>query len=137
MKDFRQQVKAMQRNPSKSEIIELLQKGHLKKAIRKAQVAGLVIPQEEIDATAVAMFRSRRAGELLAMIDKVEIKLPYNATSLLIRAFEVGDYHNFLKHVHRLGMKAQHEERIKEAIKGIEQNAPLQANTWYRKLGVT
>lgn len=134
MKDFRQQVKTMQRSPSESEIKELLRKGHLKKAIRKARVAGYVIPQENIDTIATAMFRAGRAGELLGMIGKVNVKLPYDATSLLICAFEARDYHNFLKHVHRLGITAQHGERIKEAIKSIEQNAPSEANVWYRKL---
>ena len=132
MRDFRPQL--VQRRPTQLEITEILRKGQLKTAIRKARVSGFVIPQEEIDATAKAMFRSGRAGELLATIGKLDIEIPYDTNTLLIRAFDDGDYHNFLKHVHRLGMAPQHRKRIKQAIARIKQNAPLEANSWYRKL---
>ena len=132
MRDFRPRV--VQRRPSQSEITEILRKGQLTKALRKARVAGFVIAQEDIDATAKAMYRSGRAGELLATIGKLDIELPYDTTTLLIRAFDAGDYHNFLKHVHRLGMAPQHRKRITEAITKIKHRAPLEANSWHRKL---
>ena len=132
MRDFRPRV--VQRRPSQSEIAEILRKGQLKKALRKARVAGFVIAQEDIDATAKAMYRSGRAGELLATIGTLDIKLPYDTTTLLIGAFDAGDYHNFLKHVHRLEMSPQHGKRIKVAIARIKQNAPREADSWYRKL---
>ena len=80
MKDFRQRV--VQRLPDQSEVTETLRKGQLGKALRKARAAGLVIPQEDIDATAMEMFRAGRAGELLAMIDKVDVKLPYDISDV-------------------------------------------------------
>ena len=133
MKDFRQQV--VQHRPDESEVTDLLRKGRLRKAFRKARAAGFVIPQEDIDATAIAMFRSGRAGELLALVGKEDVKLPYDITSLLIRAFEAKDYHTFLKQVYRLDQKAKHEVRIKEAIMVIEKSAPWEASAWRHKLG--
>ena len=135
MKDFRQRV--VQRCPDRSEVTEILRKGQLGKALRRARTAGLVIRQEDIDATVIAMFRAGRAGELLALVGKVDVKLPYDTTALLIRAFEAGDYHTFLKQVHRLGMGASHGVRVKKAIGVIERTAPLEASAWRRKLGVT
>ena len=132
MKDFRQRV--VQRRPDQSEVTDILRKGHLGKAHRRARAAGSVILQEDIDATAIAMFRAGRAGELLAMIGKVDLKLPYDINTLLIRTFEARDYHTFLKQVHRLGMTAEHGIRIKKAITVVERSAPMEASAWRRKL---
>ena len=106
MRDFRERL--VQHPPSESQIRSILQKGHLKKALRKARSAGIHIRQEEIDTVAKAMFLSGRAGELLSMDAEIGIEIPYDATTLLIRAFEKKDYHNFLKHGHRLGLADEH-----------------------------
>jgi len=135
MKDFRQRV--VQRRPDRSEVTDLLRQGQLAKALRRARAAGFVILQEDVDATAKAMFRAGRAGELLAMIGTVDVKLPYDTTALLIRAFEVGDHHTFLKQAHRLGAAAALEIRIEEAITAIERRAPKEASAWRRKFGAT
>jgi hypothetical protein len=135
MKDFRQRL--VQRPPERSEVTSLLRQGALAKALRKARAAGFVILQEEIDATAKAMFGAGRAGELLAMIGTVDVKLPYDTTTLLIRAFEAGDHHTFLKQAHRLRTTAGLESRIQEAITAIEQRAPNEASAWRRKFGAT
>jgi hypothetical protein len=107
------------------------------KALRKARAAGFVIPQEEIDATAKAMFVVGRAGGLLAMISAVDVKLPYDTTTLLIRAFEMRDHHTFLKQAHRLRATAGFESQIQEAITALEQRAPIEASAWRRKFGAT
>ncbi len=133
MKDFRQRV--VQRRPDLSEITDLLREGKLGKAVRRARAAGFVILQEDIDATAVTMFQAGRAGELLALIGKLDIELPYDMSMLLIRAFEAGDYHTFLKQVHRLDMRVEHEVKIQEAIAAIDRTAPLEARSWRCKLG--
>lgn len=135
MKDFRQRV--VQRRPDRSEVTVLLRQGQLAKALRRARAAGFVILQEEVDATAKAMFRAGRAGELLAMIGTVDVKLPYDTTALLLRAFEAGDHHTFLKQAHRLGAAAGLEIRIEEAIAAIERRAPKEASAWLRKFGAT
>ena len=135
MKDFRQRV--VQRPPERSEVTALLRQGGLAKALRKARAAGFVILQEEIDATAKAMFGAGRAGELLAMIGTVDVKLPYDTTALLIRTFEAGDHHTFLKQAHRLRATAGIESRIQEAITAIERRAPNEASAWRRKFGAT
>ena len=135
MKDFRQRV--VQRPPERSELTDLLSQGQLAKALRKARAAGFVILQEEIDDTAKAMFRAGRAGELLSIIGTVEAKLPYDTTALLIRAFEAGDHHAFLKQAHRLRATAGLENRIQEAITAIERRAPDEASAWRRKFGAT
>lgn len=133
MKDFRQRV--VQRIPNQAEVKDLLRKGHLRKAIRKARVAGIDIPQKEIDSAAIAMFRKGQAGGLLSMIGKVDLTLPYDVKSLLVRSFELRDYHTFLKQVHRLGKAGHHRMRIKYAINAIDRTAPREAGDWRRKFG--
>lgn len=135
MKDFRRQV--VQRPPEYSEVIALLRQGALAKAVRKARAGGFVIPQEEIDATAVGMFHAGSAGALLAMIGTMNVKLPYDTTALLIRAFEAGDHHAFLKQAHRLRMASGLESQIQEAIIAIERRAPYEASAWRRKFDIT
>jgi hypothetical protein len=83
------------------------------------------------------MFSAGRAGELLAMIGTVDVKLPYDTTALLIRAFEMRDHHTFLKQVHRLRATAGFESQIQEAITAIEWRAPIEASAWRRKFGAT
>jgi hypothetical protein len=134
MKDFRQQV--VLRTPDRSEISDLLRQGKLEKALRKAHAAGLVIQQDEIDATAKAMFGKKCAGALLAMIGKVDVKLPFHVNELLIRAFEVEDYHTFLKQAHRLRVTVGMESQIQSAITAIERRSPIEANAWRRKFAV-
>jgi hypothetical protein len=135
MKDFRPRV--VQRCPDRSEVTDLLRQGQLAKALRRARAAGFVIPQEDVDATAKAMFRAGRTGELLAMIGTVDVKLPYDTTAMLIRAFVAEDYHTFLKQAHRVGAAAGLEGRIEEAITAIERHAPKEASAWRRKFRAT
>ena len=134
MKDFRQYV--VQHRHDQSDIMDLLRRGQLAKALRIARSIGFEIPQQDIDIVAKAMFHSGRAGELLALIGKVDVKLPFDINSLLIRAFKAKDYHSFLKQIHRLGMASYHKVRIRSAIVGIEKTAPLEANAWCKKLGL-
>ena len=131
MKDFRNRL--VERGPDPEEVRQLLNKGQLTKALRKARAAGIVIRQEDIDAAAQAMFRAGQAGELLAMIGKVGVKLPYDITALLIRAFEVGDHHTFLKQAHRLGAGSGLKIQIEQAIMAIGRRAPNEASAWRRK----
>lgn len=130
MKEFLPQAPP---RPTRSDVNDLLRQGQLAKALRTARAAGLMIPQEEVDATAKAMFRAGRAGELLAMVGAVNVKFPYDTNALLIRAFEAGDHHAFLKQAHRLGAREGLERRIEEAITAIGQRAPMEASAWRRK----
>lgn len=133
MQDFRQRV--VQRIPNRADVNDLLRKGQLRKAIRKARATGIDISQQKIDSAAIAMFRKGRAGELLSMIGKVDLTLPYDVKSLLVRSFEARDYHTFLKQVYRLNESAHHRMRIKYAIKEIERTSPREAGDWRRKFG--
>ena len=133
MEDFRNRV--VRRPPERSEVVDLLGQGQLAKALRKARAAGIVISQEEIDDTARAMSRAGCVGSLLALIGTVEVKLPFDATELLIRTFEVKDYHAFLKQANRLGITTGLESRIQEAITAIERRAPREAGAWRHKFG--
>ena len=135
MRDFRPRLK--QRRPGQAEVMETLRKGQLAKALRKARAAGVVVRQEHIDAAALAMFRAGRTGELLAMVGRVNVKLPYDVNTLLARTFETGDYHTFLKQVHRLGMWATQRDQVDKAISTMEKNAPSEAVAWRKKLGRT
>ena len=135
MIDFRQRVR--QRRPDRSEIMDTLSKGQLAKALRKAKSAGVEIGQQEIDVTVSAMFRAGRTGELLAIIGKMDVSLPYDECTLFIRTFEARDYHTFLKQVHRLGVASEHRARIEEAISVVAERAPSEAADWRTKLGIT
>jgi hypothetical protein len=79
------------------------------------------------------VFRAGRAGELLATIGAVDVKLPYDTAALFARVFVAGDYHTFLKQAHRIGATAGNEGRIEEAIAAIERHAPKEARAWRRK----
>ena len=131
MRDFRERV--TQRRPDKSDIDEALRSGQLGKALRKARTAGIAISQTDIEAAARTMFHTGRAGVLLSMVGRVDVSLPFDVQTLLVRAFEGGDHHNFLKQVHRLGMAAQHEDRIKAAICAVQAKAPREAKAWRKK----
>ncbi len=134
MKDFRMQVVD---RPLDTRVAEELRTGNLTKALRCARPAGIVVSQEDIDAIAKAMFRAGRTSELLAMIGKFDVRLPYDARELLLRAFKAGDYHGFLKQAHRLGAAAGLESTIWEAIAAVERNAPQEADAWRRKFRLT
>ncbi len=131
MENFRSRLVRRPADPTM--VHELLHKGQLQKAIRKARPLGVMLKQEEIDAAARAMFRNGRAGELLSCIESLPISLPYDVPTLLRRAFEVGDYHAFLKQAHRLRVKAGFEREIDEAIRMIQQKMPGEAAAWRRK----
>lgn len=131
MKDFRHRLVRHTTHPS--EVTALLRKGQLAKALRKARQAGVPVSQEQIDSTARAMFRAGRAGELLAMIGSVDVKLPFDTVTLLNRSYEVGDHHTFLKQAHRLAASVGLEQRVTDAILAIAHRAPEEAAIWRRK----
>lgn len=133
MEDFRHRV--VRRRPDRSDVGRLLRQGQLAKALRSARAAGVVIGQDEIDATAKAMFRAGRAGELLALIGTVDVRLPYDSVVLLRRAFEAGDHHTFLKQAHRLHSSTGLEVEIEQAITAIARRAPKEASAWRGKFG--
>ena len=135
MTDFRQRVR--QCRPDRSDVMDMLRKGQLAKALRKARAAGIEIRQQDIDTAITAMFHAGRAGELLAIAGKMDVTLPYDVCTLLIRTFEARDYHTFLKQVHRFGVASEHEDRIDEAISVVAQRAPSEASGWRIKLGRT
>ena len=128
MRDFRQRV--VQRRPERSEVDDLLKRGLILKALRRARDAGVVIQQEAIDARAKAMYNAGRAGELLSLIGSVEVSLPFDAQTLLSRAFDAHDYHNFLKQAHRLRITAGLEDKIRAAI---DSRPAPEAESWQRK----
>jgi hypothetical protein len=128
MKDFRGLVE--NRAPTPQEIADLLQNGQLSKALRKATAAGINLPQPDIDGAVERMYRSGRAGELLANVGIVLMQ--YDAATLLRRALEVRDYHGFLKHAYRL-QRTDMVGEIESAISAVQQNAPNEAAGWRRK----
>jgi hypothetical protein len=131
VQDFR--ARLVKHPPDSTVIPELLAQGQLSKAIRKARALGATIPQEEIDRTATIMLQKHRATELLSLIGNQEVRLPYDAPTLLRAAFKARDYHGFLKQAHRLHVKAGLEKEIQEAIDAVAQGAPLEGASWQRK----
>jgi hypothetical protein len=123
------------RIPEPGLVQELLKKGQLQKAVRRARALGIPLRQDEIDAAAEAMFHDGRAGELLSCVGTLEIRLPYDVPVLLRRALETKDYHAFLKQAHRLRVKAGFEEEIELAIEATQRRAPEEAAGWRRKFG--
>jgi hypothetical protein len=131
MKDFRPEV--VHRAPSRKDVEDLLKKGLIAKAIRKAKKASIAITQEQIDAASKFMYLHGRAGELLSLIGSVDVRLPYDPLTLLVRAFDSHDYHTFLKQAHRLGITEGLTDRICTAIADIETRAPREAESWRLK----
>jgi hypothetical protein len=131
VKDFRSQV--IQRPPTPADVEALLKAGQLAKALRRARAAGLKVPQQQIDAAAEKMFRSGRAGELLAFIGDTGLRIPFDTRTLLRRAFEAQDYHTFLKQAHRLRVREGFEREIGASIVAIEVRAPHEAAAWREK----
>jgi len=134
MRDFREHLK--QRRPVKTDVVRALRRGQLGRAVRIAKAAGTVVSQPEIDETAKRLFDAGRSGELLALVGSMEVSLPFDAETLLVRTFEARDYHTFLKQVHRLGVAEQHRNRIQASIEALQRRAPSEASAWRRKLGV-
>lgn len=131
MRDFRSRV--VQKQPTAADVEALLQKGQITKALRQARAARLSVPQQHIDAAAAKMFRAGRAGELLSLLGSPHVQLPFDAPTLLRRAFEAHDYHGFLKQAHRLGLREGLEGEIGQAIAAIEARAPREAAAWRQK----
>jgi hypothetical protein len=134
MKDFR--LKVVQRDPGLADILELLSKGQLKKALRKARAAGVSVSQTEIDAAANRMYSRGGVSELLALIGEEGVVLPYNIRTLVDRALEIGDYHGLLKQAKRLELLVHYESQVRKAIEAIESCVPREAEAWRRKLGI-
>jgi hypothetical protein len=134
MKDFRAQV--VQKSPTLADVEVLLKEGQLAKGLRKARAAGLRVPQHEIDSAAVKIFRSGRAGELLALIGAPGLHLPFDAPTLLKRALDGHDHHTFLKQVHRLGLGNAFAQEIEHSIVAINARAPQEAAAWRRKFSL-
>ena len=105
------------------------------KAVRTARAAGFALPQQQIDAAAAKMFRSGRGGELLALLGRPGLQLPFDTPTLLRRAFAAHDYHTFLKQALRLGASEGFKREIGQAIAAIEDRAPGEAAAWRQKFG--
>ena len=131
MKDFRSRV--IQKTPTLADVEALLKEGQLTKALRRARAAGLTVPQQLIEAAALTMFRSGRAGELLSLVGVPGLLIPFDTPTLLRRAFEARDYHTFLKQAHRLGVREGFEKEIGQAIATIETHQPREAAAWRQK----
>ncbi|SRR5712692_3091990 len=131
MQDFRPRL--TKPRIGSAQVEQLLAQGQLVKAIRKAKALAVAIPQERIDQVAQRMLRQHRASELLTLIDQADLRLQYDAVTLLRAALAARDYHGFLKQAHRLKIKVGLEPEIDQAIAAVRLRAPNEAEAWRRK----
>ncbi len=132
MKSFQSRI--AHRPPGNREVRLLLEKGDLRGAVEKAKTLGITIPQPVIDAVARAMFK-RRAGGLLSHVGVSDIELPFEASTLLRRTFELEDYEAFLEQAFRLELRSGFEREIDLAIDAIRRRDPEEAARWRRRFG--
>ncbi len=130
MQDFRNRVTKAAPDPGL--IDRLLDRGHIAKAMRQARAQGVAIPQARIDEVASQMLKRHRASELMSLIGYTDVRLPFDATTLLEAAFDARDYHGFLKHAHRLKVSGV-QAHVAEAIAALREAAPAEADAWSRK----
>ena len=105
------------------------------KALRRARSRGIVLDGDQIAPAAFALFESGGVGELLALVDQDDVKLPFDAKQLLTRAFDKEDYHTFLKQILRLGLRDDFTSEIRQAIGMISKRNPGEAAAWSEKFG--
>lgn len=132
MKDFRTIL--VKREVTDSDLAELLTAGLLAKAFRLAKASKRTISEDDIANAARDLFRKGRTGELLSLIGTMEVVLPFSAQELLLRAYELRDYHTFVKQAVRLGCVAGLETQLSAALAFIGERAPIEAAAWRRKL---
>lgn len=112
-----------------------LDRGRIAKALKQARSAGIVLKRDQIDSAARALFDSGSVGELLSLVGRIDVKLPFDTTTLLTRAFDKEDYHTFLKQVLRLGLEAEFTSEIRDAICMIRKRNEKEAGEWSQKFG--
>ncbi|HNQ94574.1 MAG TPA: hypothetical protein PKK96_14750 [Anaerolineales bacterium] len=122
---------------SREEIGTIFQNADFHTAPKECRKAGYKISefQNDIEIGAQKAIMSRRVGELLGFLYKNDMKIQYEIPVLLKKVFEAGDYHGFLKNVHRFKIHKGLEIEIDKSISHLlnkGQNAD--ADGWRRKI---
>jgi hypothetical protein len=122
---------------SREEIGAIFQKADFHTAPQECRKAGYKIAefQNDIEIGARKAMLSRRVGELLGFLFKNKIKIQYEISVLLKADFETGDYHGFLKNVHRFEVYNGLENEIDQAISQLlSKGQNTDAESWRRKI---
>jgi hypothetical protein len=125
--------------PSREEISRLFQKGDFHSAAQQCRKAGNELGefQDDIEAGARRLLLSHRPGELLSFIYLHHIHVQYEVPVLLKAAFDIGDYHGFLKNAHRFGIYSGLAQQINLAIEHLRSKGQsADAEAWARKFEV-
>lgn len=91
--------------------------------------------QDDILLGARKMLISNRASELLGYINKYRFKTQYEIKTLLLGAFDAGDYHGFLKNIFRFELYKGLENEIENSIDHLLKKGQItDAQAWRRKI---
>jgi hypothetical protein len=122
---------------SREEIGAIFQKADFHSAPQECRKAGYKISefQNDIEIGARKAMLSKRVGELLGFLFKNDIKTQYEISALLKAVFETGDYHGFLKNVHRFKIRKGLEVEIDKSISHLlSKGQNTDAESWRRKI---
>ncbi len=122
---------------SREEIGRQFQKGDFHNASQQCRKAGYQLAdfRSDIEIGIHKLLLSRRPGEVLSFLHKNRSVVPADIPSILRTAFEIGDYHGFLKNAHRFGIYHGLEDSIVLAIENLaKRGQSADAQAWQRKL---
>lgn len=122
---------------ARDEIRRCFQQGDFQKAVFECQQAGCPLGQFQADVEQGAhrLVTSRRAGVVLDFMHKYNVRVQYELPALLQAVFEAGDYHGFLKNIHRFKIVDGFEQEIGVSVAALtEKGHAADAQAWQRKI---
>ena len=121
----------------REEIRRCFQQGDFRKAVFECQRAGCPLGQFQADLEqgAERLVASRRAGTVLDFMDRYNLRVQYAVPALLRAVFEAGDYHGFLKNVHRFKAVNGFEHEVGASVAALtEKGHAADAQAWEKKI---
>lgn len=118
-------------------IRRFFQQGDFRKAVAECQRAGRPLGefQADLEQGAQRLVTSRRAGIVLEFMDKYNLRVQYDLAALLQAVFDAGDYHGFLKNIHRFRVVDGFEQEIGASVAALtEKGHSADAQAWQNKI---
>ena len=114
------------------EIAALFEKGEFRKALAHCRRMGYSLDEfsESLAKMAKKMI-GPKPGELLALLHKHKIDVGYDVPAILRSQLRIGDYHGFLKNVHRFKVYGDFESEVETAISNLTRSE--EAEAWRTK----
>lgn len=121
----------------REKIRRLFQQGEFQKAVAECHQAGCPLGQfqAEWEQGAQRLVTTRRAGVVLDFMHKYNLRAQYEIRALLQAVFQAGDYHGFLKNVHRFKVLDDFENEIAASVAALtDKGHSADAQAWERKI---